>query len=472
MGGPAVSSQKTGAKLGYAVSLAASQAASLSQSAAPVSSKQRVAAQASLATRSMLFNTLSKLPGARPDYATSVIPLRDPALAYQERLALVAGAERSVIATSYMVTADDYGIGFVDALISAAKSGKKVVLGLDWLAQTAVQKFASDFDNKRLFYKLRELRFYGGTVAWFAKPLTQLGHPGAGMHLKTLLVDGNTALVGGRNVGHHYYEQWADFEVKLTGAAASAIVEPTVDVLRRGDATCEVALTDAAAAQKRYNATLDELSWDARRQLRMAREKNAAMVGEGALHGALIHRFIADPVANRRRFNAPENAITTALVALIGEARHKIVLSSNYVNGGVIVEALLRARDRGVAIDVVTTGEDASELSLMPYANARATYERMAAAGIRVHESNKRMEHAKLYCFDDQIAAFGSYNVEPNADTNLVEGLWVTDDATIVSAVQEALSDDVTHHTDEMKQQTRSVTAGDYVLGWFLQAFL
>lgn len=281
MGGEAVSGQRTGARFGYAVRMAANEAASLNQSLPTGKPEGRVAAVASLRTRSILFNTLSKIPGARPDYATSVTPLRDPVAAYQERLALVAGAERSVIATSYVVTADDYGIGFVDALIAAAKSGKKVVLGLDWLAQTAVQKFASDFDNKRLFYKLRELRFYGGTVAWFAKPLTQLGHPGAGMHLKTLLVDGHTALVGGRNVGHHYYQQWADFEVKLTGAAASAIVEPTIDVLRRGDASCEVALSDAAATQERYNATLDEMSYDARRQLRIAREKNAAKVGEG-----------------------------------------------------------------------------------------------------------------------------------------------------------------------------------------------
>ena len=73
---------------------------------------------------------------------------------------------------------------------------------------------------ERFDQKLRALVDAGGHVGWYAQPKTQLKNPGHGQHYKTLIADGERAIVGGRNIGESYFKTWTDFDVELTSSPA------------------------------------------------------------------------------------------------------------------------------------------------------------------------------------------------------------------------------------------------------------
>ena len=49
------------------------------------------------------------------------------------------------------------------------------------------------------------------------------------------------------------------------------------------------------------------------------------------------------------------------------------------------------------------------------------------------------MEHGKLFVIDNNVAAFGSYNMEKSAHDRLAEGLMLTKDSDLIGAVRDSL---------------------------------
>jgi len=105
--------------------------------------------------------------------------------------------------------------------------------------------------------------------------------------------------------------------------------------------------------------------------------------------------------------------IRTALIEVIESAKKRIVVEHAYFSDGKILEALIRAAERGVQVDVVLPEKPGTHL----YAN-RVTINRLLesapAKGSRVF-LYPRMSHAKVILADGVIAAVGSANLTPRS---------------------------------------------------------
>ncbi len=135
------------------------------------------------------------------------------------------------------------------------------------------------------------------------------------------------------------------------------------------------------------------------------------------------------------------NHITKALILSVERAEHDIMLSSNYVDANTqLIEGLVKARERGERVHIITTGNAGSQVSRLPYYVAEAHYGRLVQAGCEIYETNNP-EHGKMYLFDNKVAAFGSYNVSQVSDKLNAEGLLFSGDATVVSNVRTALEE-------------------------------
>jgi len=175
-------------------------------------------------------------------------------------------------------------------------------------------------------------------------------------HSKYCIFDGRTVIFGGMNIADEYHLQWHDYMVLLGGKA----------------------WTDAFT-----NKVLKQVPWP----------RSSALV----------------LTVN----NSKATEIRTATVEIIENATQRVVIEHAYFSDDKVIEAVKRAAERGVRVEVILPKIPDTHL----YANM-ATINRLLDS-----ESGKvprvllypHMSHAKVIMTDDRIVAIGSANLTPRS---------------------------------------------------------
>ena len=386
------------------------------------------------------WRSLERLGGRPPAAATRVEPLRDGRDALAARMSLVRNAQDSLLASLYIVEPDVAGFAFIDELTAATRRGVDVTISLDSISQRVVDKQASPEARQQLHAKLAELEAAGATVAWAGGMKAFFQRPGAGNHYKAVIADHERAVVGGRNVGCHYVNHWTDFDALMEGPIVTDIATEAVELAR----SCRPYRTHGLRMRRTDNAAYQQRLDDLQAGIDAAKPKIAR-----ACAALPSYTLVAwDPKGDEGTFWPKTNNITLALKETIDRARHEVTISSNFVHAGVeLRQALIKAAQRGVKVRIVTTGEEASEISLFPYLVSSAHYGDLVAAGCEIHETTM-MEHGKMYLVDGAVGAFGSYNASRWSDERNAEALFFTKDPRMLTALDEALEDTIQNRAE------------------------
>jgi|GEM_PF-2758785 phosphatidylserine/phosphatidylglycerophosphate/cardiolipin synthase-like enzyme len=365
-------------------------------------------------------------------------PLRDGQKAFARRLRLIDNAQQSLVGTLYGIDLDRYGFTFLDRLIVAAERGVQVVVSVDRVAQTFLSRRVGKKKRREFGRKVARLEKAGGFVAWNGGLQALFKRPGSGQHYKAFVADGKRALLEGRNVGHEYYERWTDFGAYFEGPIVADIAAEAWRLLKRAQPYRSHGLRSRKALRERYDGVLAAAEDQADGGWDLSGEKLAPMKtdGKGQSKRRDVAFFAWDPVGDERTFfPRGDNRVTDALTSLVNKARREIVISSNFVHpASRLRNALIAAARRNVKVKLITTGEQAAEISVLPYLVASAHYGELVAAGCEIYET-KRMDHAKLYSFDGAIAGYGSYNASKMSDSFLADGLILSTHADVIKAV-------------------------------------
>jgi putative cardiolipin synthase len=152
---------------------------------------------------------------------SGVHPLGHGLDAFAARVALVKAAERTLDLQYYIWHPDDSGRLLANQLLEAADRGVHVRLVLDDLGANADDANLLALDNHtnievRLFNPVTNRRFRTLST------LFDFGRVNRRMHNKSLTVDGQVTLVGGRNIGNEYFGfgpgvEFADLDVLAVG---------------------------------------------------------------------------------------------------------------------------------------------------------------------------------------------------------------------------------------------------------------
>lgn len=285
-------------------------------------------------------------------------------------LEAIREARTRVHLETYILRSDHTGRRFLDALAERARSGVTVRLLIDGFGSRGVDPAA-----------LAGLRRAGGDVVVF-NPLHRFMPrwlPRRRDHRKILTVDGAVAFTGGLNVGDEYWDGhggaggWRDTHLAVRG--------PLVRDL------------EAVFLEGWFRADGPDLAWDD-----LLAETPAPA---GHVRGSVLPD---GPVYRRRR-------VRDLMVAALRGARRRARLSSPYfAPGGAVLDALEDAARRGVEIDLVVAGEPTDHPLLRRAAHA--LFPPLFARGVRVHEYEGAMMHAKVALFDDRFAIVGSSNLD------------------------------------------------------------
>ena len=333
-------------------------------------------------------------PGSCP--MTAVRLLKNGQEAFPAMFQAVDRATKNIALEMYILSDDATGRAFRERLLRAALRGVDVMVLVDsWGSWQLSDAFWDP------------LRSAGGQVRWF-HPITKGLLPFRN-HRKMLLVDDQTAYLGGMNVADEYYAgssgnaPWRDNMLEIDGA-------------------------DAAQLRDSFR-----LMWEK---------------AELPLHRALLRIGGSPAPAFPSRMvtflesgpEDPQRPVRRMYRQLIGSARSSIDLAMGYFYPhGRLLRALRRAVRRGVRVRLLFPLK--TDLPVTRWA-ARGLYGRMLRAGVEVWEYQPVMMHAKLAIADNAVIA-GSANLDIRSGMINYELVALVNDAALAARARSDFEEDL-----------------------------
>jgi cardiolipin synthase len=187
-------------------------------------------------------------------------------------------------------------------------------------------------------------------------------------HRKLLVVDGETAFVGGYNIGDLYRTQWRDTHLRVRGPDAARLGQNFIDFWNR----------HASAAER--------IGWTLRR----------------GLQPRLLHK-----VNDARRLLFP---IRDMYVEAIERAEHRVWITTAYfIPGRILRDALVDAAKRGADVQLLVPWES-NHVSADWL--ARGYFSTLLRNGVHIFGYRDAMNHSKTMTIDGQWSTVGTANLD------------------------------------------------------------
>lgn len=341
-----------------------------------------------------LLGLLAALADAPVGRATRLEVMPDGHNFYPAMLEAIARAERSVHLEAYVFRRSAVAKRFVAALTERARAGVRIRVVVDAIGSwsTPDRSFA-------------DLRTAGGCVAWY-QPVRwyTLKRFNNRTHRELLIVDGQTAFIGGAGVASWWDEPqadlpaWRDVMVQVQGPVVSSL--------------------QAVFAENWLEST-GELLADADSFPDCRAEQPAEAAGSQVIVVA------GTPSAGRA------TRARMLFQLLIASARRSVLIQSPYFLPDRSMRAeLRRATGRGVEVRVLVPGR----FNNHPIARraSRRRYGELLESGIEIREYLPGMNHTKLLIVDDVWAVVGTSNFDNRS-------FGLNDEVNVLLAEPEAL---------------------------------
>lgn len=285
---------------------------------------------------------------------------------FPELFAALRAAQRSIYVEFYIIKNDATGALFAQALLAAAGRGVHIRLIYDVLGC---------YDTPDSYFQ--HLQRAGIRCLPFNPPtFAKLRWLDIRDHRKQVIIDGQTAFLGGLNVGDEYsgfgesLTRWRDVGFRLDGPAAGEL-------------------------QRLFCQTWEEESG---RPLPL--DIPEAPVSQGTADVVIID---GRPHRNRPLIR---NAFR---VAMSGAERRIRIITPYFVPGPRVVRSLLRAVRRGVSVEIILPLiSDVPLVQMM----SRAYLKPLLEAGVAIYQRQGTILHAKVMLVDGRWVTLGSANLD------------------------------------------------------------
>jgi cardiolipin synthase len=306
--------------------------------------------------------------------------LLDGPATYQAMFAAIEGARDHINMETYILEADEVGQRFAAALIAKQRQGVTVNLIRDSVGTLSTPKefFTALTDAGINVVEFNPVNPLTAKAGWEVNQRD---------HRKLLVVDGQTAFLGGINISSVYSggsfsqgskndrpgnkQPWRDTDLQIDG--------PVV-----------------AELQKLFIAT-----WEKQKGKPLApRNYFPKLTRQG---NEVVHALGGSP-------DEPYSVIYATLISAIDSAETEILLTNAYfVPDPQLIASLKGAVARGVDVKIVLPG--ATDSALVFHAG-RSYYDELLAGGIKIYERQNALLHAKTALIDGVWSTVGSTNLD------------------------------------------------------------
>jgi cardiolipin synthase len=279
---------------------------------------------------------------------------------YEDMLDEIENAEREVFVGTFIWKGDEVGRRFVDALARKARAGVRVYVVFDGLANAFVPPAFKRFPEEIHCLHFRPL----SGPAKILNPRNVFRY-----HRHVMSVDGETAFLGGYNIGSLYAAGWRDTHVRVRGDAVREVDNAFVDFWnshRTGD------LPEIAPDRERdWNPAVRVRRNDPYMRIFPIREMYLEALDRANSHAYLTHAYFV-----------PDRALKSHLI----EAARR----------GVDVQVLVPEHSNHVTADWL----------------ARRHFHDLLEAGVRIFRYKHIMIHSKTATIDGLWSTIGSANID------------------------------------------------------------
>ena len=370
--------------------------------------------------------------------------------AFNARIALTQLAEKSLDVQYYIWEADATGRILADRLVRAADRGVRVRILVDDINLAGHDATVAALDAHpnieiRIFnpFAHRDNRMYD-----FLIDLGRINHR---MHNKLMVMDNAVAIVGGRNIGNHYFGVATDANFRdLDIAAAGPVVRDTSKVFDHfwnGDWAVPI----AALVKRPYNENDLTVTMETIRE-RMTGDNYPYPLDQD------VNELIDELEAIRDRFvwapgqivwddpaniseGIAEGRMVQALFRKVHTLEHELLIESAYfVTRDKAVEVVRGLTERGVRVRVLTNSLASNDV-VAAHAGHAKRRKALIANGLELYElrpdagavkqrvftgESKAALHTKAIVFDRESVFIGSFNLDPRSGSiNTEAGLYV-----------------------------------------------
>ena len=283
-------------------------------------------------------------------------------------LEAIRGAQRSITFETYIYWSGEIGKAFADALKERRQAGVSVHVMLDWAGSAKMDANVLD----ELTDVGVEVEHYH-PLRWYS--IARLNNR---THRKLLIVDGRIGFTGGVGIADQWQghaqdpEHWRDLHFRVQG--------PVVAQLQSGFMDNWIKTTGRVLHNALYYPILPP-----------AGDKG-------------MHLFVSSPAGG----NASMRLMY--LLAVAATTRSIDLQAAYFIPDRLMVDALVAARKRGVAMRLLVPGRYIDS-SLVRLASKRR-WGRLLAAGVEIFEYKPTMMHNKMLILDGVLTSVGSTNFD------------------------------------------------------------
>jgi len=391
--------------------------------------------------------------------------------AIQARVALAEVAQATIDAQYFEWAGDDIGRALLARVIAAADRGVRVRLLIDDYNtkghDLAFEALAAHPNiSVRVFnpFARGRLRF-----SQFIGRFTEINHR---MHNKMFVVDGQAAVVGGRNLTNDYFGlgrtlDFRDFDLLAIGAVV-ADTEAAFDkywnsqwaypigALRKPPSHAEL-----ARELGRFHARVE--ADRATFPYALPRDPAEALAWIEQFRGQVIWApaevVYDDPSVMARPLHDQITLVARRFMALVDAARQQVVAENAYLIPHDDLTMLRSLRARGVEVQILTNSLASNDVVLVnaAYSKTRPAIARLGAALYEMKPwavsralyiaqpttSHAHLAlHAKAAVFDREIVFLGSFNLDPRSMYLDTEAVFVVHSPVLAARVLDAFATD------------------------------
>jgi len=305
--------------------------------------------------------------------------LQDGAATYPAMITAIRKARDHINMESYIIDDDEIGRQFADLLLEKQNAGVQVNVIYDSIGSiTTPQAFFARLSEAGIaVLEFNPVNPFAGTTPWLLNNRD---------HRKLLVVDGQTAFIGGINISSVYSSGSILHRAKNT--RKSTIAWRDTDIQIEGPVVAEF--------QKLFMETWEKQSG----QPLVAKNYFPVLKAQGQ---DIVRAIGSTP-------DDPYSLIYLTLISAIGNAEKHIHLTHAYfVPDPRLLQSLIEAAGRGVDVKLILPGYTDSSVT---FHAGRAHYATLLTAGVKIFERHGPLLHAKTAVIDGVWSCLGSSNLD------------------------------------------------------------
>lgn len=370
--------------------------------------------------------------------------------AFTARIAMTQLAEKSLDLQYYIWEADPSGRILANALLEAADRGVRVRLLLDDINLGGRDAVVAALDQHPQV-EIRLFNPFANRGFRILDLLGDLGRVNHRMHNKMMIADNALAILGGRNIGDHYFDVAKDANFRdLDIAATGPVVRDTSDVFDyfwNADWSVPIAalveddddgFPSLAEARELLAASIDEESYP-HPVYSEAAQLEQEMTEIGARFIWAPTQVVWDDPEDIREGREEGEIITALFQKLRSLERELLVEVAYFVPGQKGAAALSALTERGVRVRVLTNSLSSNDV-VAAHSGYSVYRERLLESGVELYEvradsaevqqtllsgKSRAALHTKAAVFDREAIFVGSFNFDPrSANLNTEIGLY------------------------------------------------